>query len=114
MSSDPVASMWQRLSAALGTTAPRPGQRLSFTVGGGQTLVGVIDSVDQQGAGNSLFVRMEAPNAGTMFVGAFDCGGAMASLQVYVYGADAARLAESLRTPLSQWLTGLFAPHAAS
>jgi len=107
MSSEPVPAVWQRLVAALGSE-PRPGQRFALAIAPGHTLSGVIESVDPQGEGRSLFAHLEAPRPGTLFLGAFACGGSMASLQTYLYGPDAARSTDQLRTPLSDWLTGLF------
>ena len=53
--------------------------------------------------------QLEGTESGfTLFLGAFACGGAMASLQTYVYGKDATRIADDLRSPLSSWLGGLF------
>lgn len=114
MSSEPVAAVWQRLAAAMGLCEPRPGQRFTVTVAPGVTLAGAVDSVDPQGEGTSVFARLETPGPGTLFFGAFACGGAMASLQAYVYGNGAGRLADGLRGPLERWLGGLFPPANAS
>jgi len=108
MSSEPVGVAWQRLAATFATGEPRPGQRFTLTVAPGCTLAGVVESLDPHGEGRSIFAHLDAPHAGTLFLGAFPCGGAMASLQTYVYGPDAARSADTLRAPLASWLTALF------
>lgn len=113
MSGEPVAAVWARLAAALGTSAPRAGQRFTLTVAPGHTLAGVIESIDPQGAGHSVFAHLDKPRAGTLFLGAFACGGAMASLQAYLYGGDAAHVADGLRPPVTSWLAGLFPAPAA-
>ena len=104
MSSEPVTEVWKRLAAAFGRVEPRPGQRFTLTVAAGHTLAGVVESVDPHGDGRSVFAHLDAPFAGTLFLGAFPCGGAMASLQTYIYGRDAARVAAGLRPPLASWL----------
>ena len=108
MSSDPVTEVWRRLAAAFATGEPRAGERFRLTVAPGLTLAGRIESIDPHDDGRSVFAHLETPRTGTLFLGAFPCGGAMASLQAYVYGADAAHGAEALRAPLTAWLSGLF------
>jgi hypothetical protein len=112
MASEAIDAVWPRLATALGMPRPRTGQRFAISVAAGITLAGEVESVDPQGSGTSVFARLDQPRPGTLFAGAFDCGGVMASLQVYVYGGDAAAWAERLRTPLTTWLAGLVAPAA--
>lgn len=114
MSSEPVAAAWQRLAATFSTGEPRPKQRFTLAAAPGATLTGVIESLDAHGDGRSIFAQLDAPQAGTLFLGAFPCGGSMASLQVYVYGQNAKQAADALRTPLSAWLTRLFPTPAAT
>lgn len=108
MSSEPVTEVWKRLAAAFATGEPRAGERFSLKVAPGHTLTGVVETLDPHGDGRSVFAHLESPRAGTLFLGAFACGGAMASLQAYVYGKDAARVADELRAPLTGWLGALF------
>jgi hypothetical protein len=114
MSSEPVAAAWRRLAATFSTGEPAPKQRFSLTIKTGTTLAGLIESLDAHGDGRSIFAHLDPPQAGTLFLGAFPCGGSMASLQVYLYGQNAKQAADALRTPLSAWLTGLFPTPAAT
>jgi uncharacterized protein YndB with AHSA1/START domain len=114
MSSEPVGAAWKRLAATFATGEPRPGQRFTLAVAPGCTLGGVVESLDPHGEGRSIFAHLDAPHAGTLFLGAFPCGGSMASLQAYLYGKHAARGADELRAPLASWLTALFPSPAAT
>jgi uncharacterized protein YndB with AHSA1/START domain len=113
MSSEPVAVVWKRLATTFGPGAPRAGQRFELKVAAGRTLAGVIESLDPHGDGNSVFAHLDGPRKGTLFLGAFACGGSMASVQAYLYGSDSTRVVDELREPLAAWLNGLFpAPSA--
>jgi len=113
MSTEPITAVWERLAGSFRPGEPRPGQRFTLEVAPGHTLGGVVDSIDPQGSGRSLFAHLDAPRPGTLFLGAFACGGSMASLQTYVYGKDAARVADDLRPTLTSWLGELFPAPAA-
>lgn len=114
MTGEPIDGVWKQLCAALQIGAPAPGQRFRAEIAPGVVLAGVVDRVDPQVSGTSLLAHLEEPAPGTMFVGAFSCGGVMASLQAYLYGRSAAGIAAEAKPPVQQWLGAMFPPPAAA
>lgn len=113
MSSDTVDAAWSKLAAALGTTQPRQGQKLEFTVAPGVTLGGELLKVTSASDKHSVQVALTEPAPGTLMVGAFGCGGVMASLQAWLYGPEAEAVAAEIRPPVQQWLQEQIPPPAA-
>lgn len=113
MTQQPIEQAWGRLATALGSPL-RPGQRFRLAIAPGVELAGEVERVDAQGKGNSVLAKLQQPARGSLFVGAFDCGGAMASLQMYLYGSDAAAVAARSRQPVQDWLGTLFPAAAAN
>ena len=114
MSERPIADVWSELCAAMRIGKPAPGQRFRVAIGLGVTFRGEVDRVDAQGAGGSVLANLTEPLPGTLFVGTFPCGGTMVSLQAFLYGERAAKVAAGARPVVQQWLGATFPPPATA
>lgn len=113
MAKESTAAVWTKLVAVLGLGAAKAGQRVSVHVAPGVTIAGVVDRVTEAGANFSALLHLEQPAPGTMFFGAFGCGGTMASLQAFLYGAGALCIARESGPQVQAWWGGLFAESSA-
>ncbi len=114
MSSSSCGEAWQTLSDAMQLDEGKPGQSISVEMPGGVAMSGKVQRVARSGEHHTLHVAPDAPAPGTLFVGAFPCGGAMASLQAYFYGDRAERVAADVGPHVQKWLQGVFPAEAAS
>jgi len=113
MSTEPFAKAWATLAAAMHRGEPKPGQRLSLAVTPAVTFAGGIERVDDLKNGRNVEVALDQPVPGTLAAGAFDCGGTMVQVSVYLYGSRAEQVANAARPQLQQWLTERFPAAAA-
>src|SRR5205814_1344632 len=82
-----VPEAWARLTTALGLKGVSAGQRWSAPAGV-PALGGVVEHVTQSPC-NAL-VRLDTPGPGVAALGAVNYGGAMVTLNFYLYGNQAA------------------------
>lgn len=108
MAQDDIAAAWNKIATALRVAGGKAGQRLSVQIAPGVQIAGVVDRLNETKDSRSALLHLDQPGPGTMFVGAFGCGGTMASLQAYLYGANAEKTAGAARPVVQQWLGGLF------
>lgn len=108
MTSSSLEDAWSRLSSALKVEGAAAGQRVSAQVAPGVTIAGTVDAVGVSGGHHTMHLELEQPANGTLYAGAFPCGGAMVSLQAYLYGDDAEAKVREVAPVVQKWLNGLF------
>lgn len=109
MSSVPVEQAWSTLSTAMQLPAPEPGQRFRAVLGDLAVAGEVVSLAPQgEGKGNAVFATLTEPCPGTLMFGAYSCGAAMASLQVFLYGDGAEPTAAASREGAQRWLQEMF------
>lgn len=112
MASSPIADAWARLSAALQVAGAEPGARVSAAVAPGVTIAGTIDRIGVEGGHHTVHLRLDEPAKGTLYAGAFPCGGVMVSLQAFLYGDGADAKAAAVSPAVQRWVGELFPAQA--
>ncbi|MCA8953342.1 MAG: SRPBCC domain-containing protein [Planctomycetes bacterium] len=105
---------WQTLAAAMQLGGGKPGERVAVEVAPGVTIAGTVERVGESGKQHTMLLALEQPAPGTMFAGAFPCGGTMVSLQTFLYGDAAEGIAREAAPKVKAWIDGLFPAPAAS
>ena len=86
----------------------------TFQAPGTAALVAAIDRIDETADWRCLHLRVNEPAPGIAMTGAYACGGMlMATLQVYLFGPNAATAARD-QSHWQQWLAGIFPAAAAA
>ncbi len=114
MAAAPLAEAWAKFAAGLQLAGRKAGQRVSATVAPGVTIAGVIDRLGESAVNRTLLVRLEEPGPGTLYAGAFGCGGTMVALQAYLYGKGADGIARAAGPKVQEWLAAQFPPAQAA
>ncbi len=104
MTSESVAAVWSTLVDALQLQAAAPGRRVTARLADAITIVGTIDRVDTPTNGHCVLIQLTEPAPGTLMVGAYACGGTMASMTTYLYGPRAHAIADAARPKVQAWL----------
>lgn len=99
-----VDDVWSRLAKDFGLAEAKPGARFAVAIAPDLKLAGVVERLDPKPGHMSALVHLEQPLPGTMMVGAYACGGAMASLQAFLYGPRAVDVAATAGPVVQQWL----------
>jgi len=113
MAAGTPAEAWAALTRPLGLAGVQPGQRLGARAAGVPALAGVVERVDQSAHGHGAVLLLDAPAPGVALVGAQHCGGTMASVYLYLYGAGAASAAKREEAAWQAWIGRLFPQPAA-
>lgn len=98
---------WSKLAAAMHIEGDR-GHEVAIDIAPGVTLAGTLGRVASAGNQHTMVLELSSPCPGTMYGGAFPCGGTMVSLQTYLYGESAESIARELGPLMQQWVDGLF------
>ena len=77
MASSSIEHAWSRLAAALHVEGGEPGVDVSAELAPGVTIAGKLDRIGVSGGHHTLHLQLEQPAKGTLYAGAFPCGGVM-------------------------------------
>lgn len=109
MTEGPADRVFTELKNALGLSGAAVGSRVKAPAGS-PPFAGVVERSDA----HAVVVRVESPFRGAAVLGTADCGGpVMAWLNLYAYGSNAERDAESAAAPLRAWMAERFPAPAA-
>jgi uncharacterized protein YndB with AHSA1/START domain len=101
-------AIWNTLSKALGTPAPRVGQQVRVEVPDGAAIAGTVQAIDHLPQGKGLMLVLDEPAPGIVLASAMDCMGMqMATLQAFYYGPRAGAAAAQQEC-WQRWLLGIF------
>jgi uncharacterized protein YndB with AHSA1/START domain len=99
------ADAWETLTTALGLKGVSAGQRWTAPAGV-PALSGVVEYVSQ--SPYNALVRLDKPGPGTAALGAVNFGGAMVTLNFYLYGDQAAGTVARETPPWQAWIQERF------
>lgn len=103
-STDPEAKAWERAGGDLGLLKLAEGKKWSAP-SGFPRMSGVVDSRGKGMHANTMLLRLDAPEPGTAYVGAFTCGGMVQMyMAVYFYGAGAKAAIERDQPAWQKWM----------
>lgn len=106
--------IWNKLSRALGTPAPRVGQPVRVEARGAAAMAGTLRAYDEVPQGKGVMLVVHEPAPGVVLASAMDCMGMqMATLQAFFYGPRAGAAAAQ-QEHWQQWLNDLFPPAAVA
>jgi hypothetical protein len=107
-------AIWNTLSRALDTPAPRIGQPVRVGAPGAAAIAGTVQAIDHVPQGHGVMLVLNEPAPGVVLASAMDCMGMrMATLQAFFYGPRAGAAAAQ-QQHWQQWLHGLFPPAAVA
>jgi hypothetical protein len=99
---------WVALAGPLGVADARPGGRTGTRAPGVPPLAGVVERTTRMEQGQGLVVRLDEPAPGVALLGAQVCGGCMASVSLYLFGAGAAAAAKRDEPAWREWMNQRF------
>jgi uncharacterized protein YndB with AHSA1/START domain len=107
-STEPEAKAWESAGGELGLLKVAPAQKWSAP-DGLPRMTGVVDSLGKGSHKNTVLLRLDTPAPGTVYVGAFSCGGmVMVCLSVYLYGDRAKAAVERDEPAWQKWMSERF------
>jgi uncharacterized protein YndB with AHSA1/START domain len=109
-----VASAWSRLASALNIAGADVGDRRE-SPSGAPTLAGTVERVQHDSQSREMLLRLDRPGDGVAVVGSFPMGDeARGLVSLYLYGDEAAGLAETELPQWRAWLAGVLQDEIAT
>lgn len=107
-STDPEAKAWENAGGQLGLHKPAKGQKWSAPQGFPR-MTGVVDTLGQGMHSNTVLLRIDSPAPGSLYAGAFSCGGmVMVCLSIHLYGDKAKAAVERDQPAWQKWVDERF------
>jgi uncharacterized protein YndB with AHSA1/START domain len=104
---------WAALAGPLGLADATPGGRTGPRAPGVPPFAGVVERATRMEQGQGLVLRLDEPAPGVALLGAQVCGGLMASVSLYLFGAGAAAAAKRDEPAWRAWMNQRFPQPAA-
>jgi uncharacterized protein YndB with AHSA1/START domain len=101
-----TAAAWPVLAGSLGLADARTGQRTAKRAADVPPFAGVVESL--KASGHGLVIKLEEPAPGVAIVSADDCGGALISVYLYLFGPGAVAAAKRDEPAWQTWLSQIF------
>ncbi len=113
MATGSPSEAWATLAGPLGLADAKPGARTGPRAAGVPPFAGVVERATRMEQGQGLVVRIDEPAPGVAILGAQVCGGLMASVSLYLFGAGAAAAAKRDEPAWQAWMNQRFPQPAA-
>jgi len=104
---------WATLAGPLGLADAKPGARIAPRSPGAPPFAGVVERATRMEQGQGLVLRIDEPAPGVALLAAQNCGGLMASVSLYLFGAGAAAAAKRDEPAWQEWMNQRFPQPAA-
>jgi uncharacterized protein YndB with AHSA1/START domain len=108
-----TSEAWAALAGPLGLGDATPGGRTGPRAPGVPPFAGVVEHATRMEQGQGLVLRLDEPTPGVAILGAQVCGGLMASVSLYLFGAGAAAAAKRDDPAWRAWMNQRFPQPAA-